>query len=165
MLPRGPIEIAPAMGAPEISRGLAALPLDERLGAGFHRRFLESRRPELAAPPTRSPPQRPGVPPLARRAAARGRTLLDRRDRRPTSVAAELASRPAFTSWIAEEVLAGPRWSEAMGKRWAARARTAFLAGEAWSIELGLWAAGPSALDAALTDLRRVETVPHETIR
>jgi len=81
MVRRGPGVLAVPLLDPELDRALISLPLEQRLTLGFHRAFVGARHPDLAPPTPEG--QRPGVPPLLRRAAGavrRRRATVERTD-------------------------------------------------------------------------------------
>ena len=141
MLPRLPASMVGAFTAPEVQRGLASLPLEQRTRSEFHRRFIEDRQPGLL--PVDPPPQRGGRRPLGRIAQRLRRGSLD----------GEWMARPEFRDWIADGVLDSALAQEAMGGRWCRRTRSRFYAGDAYAVERALWLGGPVALQEALAEL------------
>ena len=104
-----------AFSVPEVQRGLASLPLDERLDDGFHRRFIARHAPEVAPGP--GPAQRAGLPPFARRLASAARDL---RTHHATGDRIDLD--PELRDWLTE-ILASPILVEPLGMTWAERVR------------------------------------------
>jgi hypothetical protein len=143
MLPYGPAPMVAAFATPEVQRALVSLPLTERRTDGFHRRFIEARRPELL-PSGDNGGGSGGSRPLARIARRLRAGRLD----------GEWRSRPEFRDWIAEGVLGHPLALEAMGERWCRRTRSRFFAGDPFAVERALWLGGPVALAEALGELR-----------
>jgi hypothetical protein len=142
MLPHGRAPMVPAFATPEVQRALVSLPLAERRLDGFHRRFIETRRPEL-------------LPAAASRGSAGGRRSLGRVARRFRygRLDGEWRSRPEYRDWIADGVLGHPLALEAMGERWCRRTRSRFFAGDQFAVERALWLGGPVALAEALEEL------------
>jgi hypothetical protein len=174
MLPRLDAPMVPAFATPEVARGLASLPLEDRLSDGFHRRFLEKRAPELLpvggaehsgaahagpagvataarAAATRVAPAGGGLRRLASRVP--GATRLH--PAAPSFLGERWETRPAFRDWIADGVLLSPLLVEPLGERWAHRTRERFLAGDGEAEVTALAAAGPVALAEALEELNR----------
>jgi hypothetical protein len=143
MLPHGQAPMVPAFATPEVQRALVSLPLDERRLEGFHRRFIEARRPDLL-PDAASGGSAGGRRPLARVARRLRYGRLD----------GQWRSRPEYRDWIADGVLGHPLAVEAMGERWCRRTRSRFFAGDQFAVERALWLGGPVALAEALEDLR-----------
>ena len=143
MLPHGRAPMVPAFATPEVQRALVSLPLAERRADGFHRRFIEARRPDLLPPPSRT-------------GTAGGRRPLARMSRRLRQgrLDGQWRSRPEYRDWIADGVLGHPLAIEAMGERWCRRTRSRFFAGDQFAVERALWLGGPVALAEALGDLR-----------
>lgn len=133
----------------EVARGLTSLPLAERLSDGFHRRFINSRAPELA----------PALPVPPRRSSAR-RAM--RRLRRPPSrdplVASLWAERPEARAWVTDYVLEHPLIRDALGDDWVRGTRRGFVGGEPRAAQQALLAAGPVSLSDALLRLRQSGT-------
>lgn len=150
LLIRSPAELVPAFGSPGVQRAFAYLPLETRVGDGFHRRFVAERMPALA-PPDSPLPARPSS---LRRAAGRAARAV-RGPRTPAAPASmwEWEERPLMREWAADEVLRSPLLSAALGDGWLAATRQRFLAGERAAQEAVQWAAGPVALQSALRDL------------
>jgi hypothetical protein len=142
MLPRLPASMVGAFTAPEVQRGLASLPLEQRARSSFHRRFLDERLPDLHPVPP-PPQQQGGRRPLNRIAQRLRRGSLD----------SEWMARPEFRDWIADGVLGSGLAQEAMGGRWCRRTRSRFYAGDAFAMERALWLGGVVALEEALTEL------------
>ena len=134
----------------EVGRGLSSLPLADRRGDGFHRRFVADRAPALALP----------APPPAPRPSRRP-AWLPRRPARPAPppagepfVQALWAERPQTRAWVCDAALGADSPAErAMGAAGCARTRAGFLRGERRATEQALLAAGPAALEAALRGL------------
>jgi hypothetical protein len=144
-------DFVPGFCAVDVARGLVSLPLADRTGDAFHRRFVAARRPDLALPAP-APPAPAG---RARRLARRVR----RRVRPPTApadafVVEALGRRPVTRAWLVEEVLEAPVILDAMGRPWAERTREGLLRGEPRPSAQALLAAGPVALAGALSALR-----------
>jgi hypothetical protein len=136
----------------EVLRGLASLPLADRLSDGFHRRFVASRRPDLALP------EPPPVAPLPR---PRGRLAkLASRLREPAPAPRDeflvelWAQRPAARARIVDEVLGSPLIADAMGQAWCESVREGFLRGDGRAAAHALTASGPVGLAEALADLQ-----------
>ncbi len=147
----GPI-LAP-FSSPPLARALSALPLDDRLAVGFHRRLVAEVAPAVALPPMQT--QRRGVPALVRRLASAARTGGG-----PRGTAAALAgrpppappspwpwayvwhARPELRAWVAEDLLADPLLAEWLGAPWARALREGFLADDARHCERALAVAG-----------------------
>jgi hypothetical protein len=142
MLPHGPAAMVPAFATPEVQRALVSLPLEERRTDGFHRRFIEERRPEL-------------LPAASLGGTGGGRRPLARISRRLRQgrLDGEWRSRPEFRDWISDGVLGHPLAIEAMGERWCRRTRSRFFAGDQFAVERALWLGGPIALTEALGEL------------
>jgi hypothetical protein len=142
MLPQLPAAMVGAFTAPEVQRGLASLPVEERASSGFHRRFIEERAPEL-------------LPQVGTRDSGGGRRPLARiaRRLRRGSLDGEWTARPEYRDWIADAVLGSPLAIEGLGERWCARTRSRFYAGDAFAMERALWLGGPVALQEALREL------------
>jgi hypothetical protein len=142
MLPHGPAPMVAAFATPEVQRALVSLPLGERRSDGFHRRFIEARRPDLLPRPDAA-----GAPggdrPLTRIARRLRQGRLD----------GQWRSRPEYRDWIADGVLGHPLAIEAMGGRWCRRTRSRFFAGDPLAVERALWLGGPIALAESLADL------------
>jgi hypothetical protein len=160
MMPLLDAPLVAAFAAPAVSRGLASLPIEERLTSGFHRRFL-TRVPEIAAP-TQPPPDLrrsharrargvvAGVPGARRlagivRGARRGRPPFD-----PWYAADGWPERPRLRTWLREEVLASPLLADALGDRWLDDLGERFDRDESLATETALLVAAPVALDRAL---------------
>jgi hypothetical protein len=137
---------------PEVCRALASLPLSERITDGFHRRFLEHRRPELIPPePAR---QRRGMPRVARRLAARLRSRRSQGAFERWDIAPTWDERPLTRAWLADEALLHPLVVEPMGQRWAESTRSAFLADDRAATDMALRAGALVAFEDALHELR-----------
>jgi hypothetical protein len=136
-----------AFCTPAIQRCFVSLPLEYQVTDGFHRAFLERRRPALGVPA--GPSQRQRVPRVARRAAAR---LRSRQAPPPPARVPLPAAR--VTEWLTDEVLSDSVVTRALGDGWAATTRAGLLAGEAAALNAALLAAAPVALERALSDLR-----------
>jgi hypothetical protein len=147
VLPRERAAVVPAFTGPEVQRGLVSLPLEDRLTDGFHRRFLADRG-LVWAPASDLPRTRRRLGQLLRRLAGRA---LGRRE--PGFLDAELRARPAFRTWIADEVLSDPMLETALGARWCQVVRDGVLAGEEDALDRALWAAGPVLLSGELREL------------
>jgi hypothetical protein len=135
----GPI-LAP-FSAPPLARALSALPLDDRLAVGFHRRLVAEVASDVALPPMQT--QRRGVPAPLRRARAALRASGGGADAAARWPWAELwHARPALRAWVADDLLADPRLSEWLGPDWAATLRTGFATDDARHAERALLVAG-----------------------
>jgi hypothetical protein len=143
MLPHGRAHMVPAFATPEVQRALVSLPLAERRADGFHRRFIEARRPDL-------------LPVGSAGGTAGGRRPLARISRRLRQgrLDGQWRARPEYRDWIADGVLGHPLAVEAMGERWCRRTRSRFFAGDQFAVERALWLGGPVALAEALAELR-----------
>ena len=154
---RLPLTQAPvvyAFSSPDLTRALISLPLADRIGDGFHRRFVAARAPELSLPAP--PAQRGGVPSALRRAmaAVRRRRGLGRAARGPWFWADVWRDRPLNRAFIADAALSRELLQSAMGAEWAERVRTGFLAGEDHATQMACLAAGVASFDMALEPLR-----------
>ena len=144
MLPRLDAPMIPAFATPEIGRALVSLPLEQRLGDGFHLGFLARHAPELV-------PEHPPAPRRSLRDRLPGRL-------RPTPQSPlrhRWSDHRGFRTWVADDVLGSPVLTEPLGERWARRARREFLAGDAHAEAIALAAAGIVALADALEELGR----------
>lgn len=135
----------------EVARGLASLPVRERIRDGFHRRFLASRG---------VPVDEPDVPDPARLELTLRR--LRARMRRPAAtsppddpidrlVAHVWAERPATSEWVRENALRDPLITDTLGMEWAAATAAGFAEGRAYTAERALRAAGVVAFSRALS--------------
>jgi hypothetical protein len=132
----GPI-LAP-FSAPPLARALSALPLGDRLAAGFHHRLVGEVAPGTVLPPMQT--QRRGIPAPARRAAS----ALRRRAAPPPAPwpwAGIWHARPAVRAWVADDLLADPRLTDWLGADWAGALRAGFTADDARHAERALVAA------------------------
>ncbi len=135
----GPI-LAP-FSAPPLARALSALPLDDRLAVGFHRRLVAEVAPAVALPPMQT--QRRGVPAPLRRARAALRASGGESEAASRWPWAEMwHARPALRTWVADDLLADPRVPGWLGPDWAAALRTGFAADDARHAERALLVAG-----------------------
>lgn len=146
--------LVPCFATPEVSRGLASLPIGERMSDGFHRRFLADRVPALTPAPPQSPRRARTLISALRR---RLRTRVRPRDPvRPFMV--ELwANRPECRTWVIDDVLRRPMFLETMGEQWADATREGFLRGERRATRQALLACGPATLSDALAELNRLQ--------
>ena len=134
----GPI-LAP-FSAPPLARALSALPLEDRLAVGFHRRLVAEVAPDVVLPPMQT--QRRGVPAPLRRARAALREDGGRKAAPPWAWAQTWHARPALRAWIADDLLADPLLAEWLGPSWAAALRAGFAADDARHAERALLIAG-----------------------
>jgi hypothetical protein len=139
----------------EVARGLASLPLRERLGSGFHRRFLAEHG--LACEPAHVP--NPGrVSLAARRLRHRFRRSSAPRTPQPDTVDLLVhqtwAERPLASAWVREEALTDPLIERTLGSGWAQATAEGFTEGRAHTAERALRAAGVVAFARALDDLK-----------
>jgi hypothetical protein len=147
--------LVPALGGTRVTRAVTSLPLAARRSDGFHRAFLDARRPDLTpeAPvgPRRSPLRR--VAGRARR-AVRGPAPLPA-DGGPPQLPGkwEWDDRPSMRDWVADEVLSSPLLAEGLGDGWLHAMRARFVERDGWAEEVAQWAAGPVALATALAEL------------
>jgi hypothetical protein len=148
----------PGFATPQVARGLASMPLKDRLTSGFHRRFLSS-HPDLSAPDPSAPSTYSHVRrALMRLPGARDGIVARRVRRHPPplgrwGLADEWRSRPRVRSWVVEEGLGSALLRDALGARWVERTRERFLSDETRATETALLASAPVALDQALRDL------------
>lgn len=138
----------------EVMRGLASLPLAEKLTDGFHRRFIEARRPDLALAAPRVAPS----PSRATRAVARVRARIAPSGHvgappANSFLVALWESRPVTREWIADS-LGAPLLLETLGELWVDSTRERFLRGEERAHHQACLACGPVALSDALAGLR-----------
>ena len=143
----GPV-LAP-FSSPPLARALSALPLDDRLAVGFHRRLVAEVAPEIVLAPMQT--QRPGVPAPVRRVAAAARQRRGAGGARSPSARSTVApwpwaglwhARPALRAWVADDLLADPRVPEWLGLEWARALRAGFVADDALHAERALLVAG-----------------------
>lgn len=151
--------LAPAFTPQDLARALVSQPLRERLASGFHHRFLDGRRLELA--PYRN--EAPSMPPpwlrrghRLRQSNTRARALGRRPLRQPGDefVARLWAERPQALSWVLDHVLVHPLTGGRLGQAWVEWAREGFPRGARRAGEHARLAAGVVALDDALAALR-----------
>ena len=155
MLPQGPAPMVFGFAHPELQRALVSLPLDERRGDAFHRRFLARHAPEVALAPV---PRAAGARRLAERLGPPAERLLRRAARRRpgrSPLESRWRERPRFRAWIADELLGAPPLLEGLGPDWVHRVREGFIAGDPELEAIALWASAPAALDQALAELNR----------
>lgn len=134
----GPI-LAP-FSAPPLARALSALPLDDRLGVGFHRRLVAEVAPGVVLAPMQT--QRRGIPAPLRRARSALRASGTQTEAPvPWPWAGTWHARPALRAWVADDLLADPRLPEWLGPDWAAALRAGFKADDARHAERALLAA------------------------
>lgn len=147
-------DVLAGFASQEVLRGLASLPLADRLSDGFHRRFVADRHPEIALPVPSSEPAGLSAP---RRAIRRVRRRLGPRPQISSSPILKSAwdERPAAQSWVADGVLGSPLIRETLGDTWADRVRAAFLAGNQRGVAQAAVACGPVALAEAISELAR----------
>lgn len=159
----GPV-LAP-FSSPPLARALSALPLDDRLAVGFHRRLVAEVAPDVALPPMQV--QRRGVPAPVRRLASAARA-----GHGPRATVAALAgrpapapfspwpwayvwhARPALRTWVADDLLADPCLTGWLGAPWAGALRTGFQQDDARHAERALLVAGLVLWARAAADLR-----------
>jgi hypothetical protein len=139
----------------EVARGLASLPLRERIRDGFHRRFLT----EHGLPPATAEVPDPGPVSLAarrlqRRVRPRTPTALPQPDAVDLLVKHVWDERPQTRDWVREDALRDPLISETLGAEWAAATASGFAEGRGRAAERALRAAGVVAFGRALADLR-----------
>ena len=139
----------------EIARGLASMPVRERIRDGFHRRFLADR----GLPPTPTDVPDPGAISLAAR-------RLQHRVRRRSAPAAPQPDavdllmkhvwdeRPETSAWVREDALRDPLITATLGAKWAESTGSGFAEGRARTAERALRAAAIVAFDRALDGLR-----------
>lgn len=143
--------LVPLFLAPRVAAALVALPLEERLSAGFHRWYLAARAPELRdlpLPPARA--QRGGVPPAARRAAASVRGFKRRpRVYRDHDVALH---RPRTLAYLQHEVARSPLLRDALGERFSAELLADLERQDPAAIGTGLALAAPVSLAQSLVN-------------
>jgi hypothetical protein len=139
MLPRTRFPLIAAFAAPEVQRGLASLPLMERVTDGFHRALIRRYAPDLE--PLAGGRQRRGIPPVARRVAAAVRRRRRGDQRAAWGLAAEWSCRPRLREWIADDVLRRAVLAEALGEGWVDATRQGFLSDEHRATEHALMAA------------------------
>ena len=139
----------------EIVRGLASLPPADRLADGFHRRFVASRRPDLALPEPPAPAPLPR--PRGRLARLAGRARRPGPPPRDEFLVDLWAARPAARTHIAEAVLGSSLIAEVMGAAWCDTVRAGFLGGDPRAAAHALTAGGAVALADALRDLQLPE--------
>jgi hypothetical protein len=140
----------------EVARGLASLPVRDRIRDGFHRRFLASR----GLPVEKADVPDPGRLELAlRRLRFRMRSTDARRsgdahahDPVDRLVAHVWAERPATRDRVCEDALRDSRITEPLGSRWATATAAGFAEGRARTAERALRAAGVVAFARALSD-------------
>jgi hypothetical protein len=151
-LPRSRAPLLYAFSTPALTQAFLSLPLSDRIGDGFHRRFLARHAPSLMVPPP--PTQRRRVPRLARRLAAAAR---DRHGLRHTAVAPDiaalLANRPRTRAYIAEDALERDLLASVMGVEWVRRVRRGFVAGRQHEVTVAFRATAIAALETALSEL------------
>jgi hypothetical protein len=142
----------------DVLRGLSSFTLSERLSDGFHRRFVEDRRPDLALPEPPAPEPLPAPPSRAARLAARLRRPEPVPPTPPPPGDALLLNlwqaRPATRERIADRVLRSPLLGDALGEEWCEATREGFLAGRPAESARALQSAGPVALAEALARLQ-----------
>jgi hypothetical protein len=138
----------------ELARGLASLPLRERLADGFHRRFLSGRG--LPAEPAAVPdPGRLSVAArrLRHRVRRRGAPAVPQPDAVDLLVQQIWAARTATRSWVCEEALTDPLIERTLGRAWGQATAAGFAEGQARTAERALRAAGVVAFARALAQL------------
>ena len=147
-----------AFSTPELTRALISMPLEDRITDGFHRAFLGRHAPALAIAPPRT--QRRAVPRPARRviSSLRRRRGLPRSAHGRWFLADVWNERPLTRAYIAEETLSDETFSAIMGKRWLARLRDGFVAGEQHATDLALLATGIVTFTRAIRPLSRSAT-------
>jgi Asparagine synthase len=134
----------------EVARGLASLPVRERIRDGFHRRFLAARG---------LPVDQPDVPDPGRLELALRR--LRARTRRPPAatapddpvdrlVAHVWSERPTTRDWLCEDALQDPLITGTLGAAWATATAAGFAEGRARTAERAARAAGVVAFSRAL---------------
>jgi hypothetical protein len=106
MLARGPEATIAAFASQDLLACLASQPVDDRLGAAFHRSLLDQADSTVT--------QRAHVPAALRRAASR---LRRRRPGGDAWLAQALAARPVYREWLAD-ALAAPEVADAFGPAW-----------------------------------------------
>lgn len=148
----------PALTAVDVQRALVSLPLDARLRDGFHRTFLEARRPDLL-------PSAPDPPVLPRPSVIRAvRSRLPRRRHRaagPTwPFREEWQTRPDTFSWIRDGLLANELVERTFGQRWITSIRRGLTAGDPAATKTAMVLVAPLALAEALDDLNRTDQLP-----
>ena len=143
-LPREPAPMVFAFAHPRVQSALASLPVADRRSDAFHRRFLARFAPEAQL----AEPSRP-------RPLDRALRRLGLRGRGPSVLAGHWDSRPGFRSWVAEDLLASPLLSDALGPVWVERVRAGFEHGDPELEALALWASAPVALERSLAELNR----------
>jgi len=140
-----------AFYTPEVSRGLASLPLADRITSGFHRRFLAERVPELTPPSALA--QRRGIPPVARRFLGMTRSHLTigraRRKRAPI----DWTGLSVVQEWYLD-ALGHPHFAEALGSRWVEQTRAGFVGGNSAAATHAMRAAAYAAFHSQVKTLR-----------
>jgi hypothetical protein len=139
----------------QIARGLASLPVRERIRDGFHRRFLTDR----GLPPAPADVPDPGaVSVAARRLQHRLRRRAAPAAPQPDAVDLLMKhvwdERPQTGDWVREDALRDPLISGTLGADWAEATARGFAEGRARTTERALRAAGVVAFDRALAGLR-----------
>jgi hypothetical protein len=142
------VDLLAGFAPQEVVRGLASLPLADRLTDGFHRRFVAERAPELSLG---TPPRRPVAPSMVQR--VRRKLGIRRPPRRGPLMKSAWDERPVTQAWIADEVLRSPLVTELFGLPWAERVRDEFVNGYRPGTSQAVALCGPVALADALLEL------------
>ena len=160
-LPRNGVPPVAAFAGAKMSRALASLPLGDRLASEWQRRFISSRQPRLAGHVAfdQSRGRAASSPLFMRLAIHRARFLRRRlrlpprtvrRSARPWIESPEWRARPAYVSWLLDDVLAGPLLVDSLGERWVGELRRRVLAGEHEANRTARLAGGAVALEQSL---------------
>jgi hypothetical protein len=147
-LPALDIDVLPAFTPVRLAAALVALPLADRLGDGFHRRFLARQRPDLALPE----PARPEEPNRSQAALARVVRSLRRRRAREQPLdeltVDYLRDRPRSSAFL-RETIEWPALTETFGAGWVDRLRAGVEAGAPQALATAMLMCGPRALEQA----------------
>lgn len=152
VLPRTSGRLVGAFSHPDVQRGLASLPLADRTGDGFHRRFLAAHAPAVL-PTTTSTSQRAHVPAVVRRlVAGRRRRHVDFGDQR-WPLANAWVGHTALKEWLIDEALATPPITQGLGDHGVRELCRRVSVDDAEGTRSALSLIGVQLLDAAFDDL------------
>jgi Asparagine synthase len=138
----------------EVSRGLASLPLRDRLRDGFHRRFLAARGFDPGSPELPDPGRLSLATRRLRRRLRRRAAVQPQPDDVDLLVKHVWAQRPLAREWVCDEALTDPLITGTLGSAWGAATAEGFREGRAHTSERALRAAGVVGFARALEALK-----------